>query len=155
MFKWSFILKAIEEVWQLSKKSYYATLDDPHAVLSQWPFLRVIQGHMRSNALLPLTLDRLQIAHWGWSQCVSLAKTHQLICNMGYFLSRHVTSLDPDITSNFDLSIFRSTCMVRRVSTRGTWWRSFSVSLFVQKIFKKWKKWYIDLSSPQPLISSR
>ena len=44
-------------------------------------------GHIR---FLPLTFDRIEIERWGWSQCVSLAQTHRLICNMTY-LARHVT----------------------------------------------------------------
>ena len=37
--------------------------------------------------LLPLTFDRIEIEHWGWSQCVSLAQTHRLICNLTFLTS--------------------------------------------------------------------
>ena len=48
----------------------------------------VIWGHIH---VFPLTVDRIEIKRWGWSQCVSLAQTHWLICNVTY-LARHVTS---------------------------------------------------------------
>ena len=63
---------------------------------------------MGLKAFLPLTFDRIQLEHWGWSQCVSLAETHRQICNMTY-LGHCLTSRDLDKMSNFD--IFRPTCI--------------------------------------------
>ena len=61
----------------------------------------VILGHIR---FLPLTFDRMEIERWGWFQCISLARTHRLICNMTY-LAWHVTSRDLDLRSNFNIDL--------------------------------------------------
>ena len=55
----------------------------------------------------PLTFDRIEIEQCGWSQCISLAGTHRLICNMTY-LGQDVTSSDLDLRSNFDLDFPRT-----------------------------------------------
>ena len=75
---------------------------------------KVIWGHIR---FLPLTFDRIEIEQWGWSQCVSLAQTHRLICNMTY-LFRHVTSRHLDLRSNSDIGLLRSLCIYFDVSRR-------------------------------------
>ena len=91
---------------------------------------------MRSNEFLSTTFDRIQLEHWGWSQCVSLAETHRQICNMTY-LGHRVTSRDIDQRSNF--GIFRPTCIYFDVSTReehdGV--RIISPAFLVQKLFAK------------------
>ena len=83
---------------------------------------------------LPITFDRIEIERCGWSQCVPLAETHRLICNMTY-LGHEVTSSDLDLRSNFDLDFSRSTKVnmhiFRRVSTRGTRWRPNYLSSFL------------------------
>ena len=96
---------------------------------------KVIWGHIR---FLPLTFDRIEIERWRWSQCVSLAQTHRLICNMTY-LARHVTSRDLDLRSNSDIDLLRSKCTYFDVS-----WRQehdaakiLSVAFLVQKLFAK------------------
>ena len=71
---------------------HWAPPDDPYAVLTQWPILQVIRGHMRSHSFfLPLTFDRTEIERRGWSQCVSLTQTHRLICNMTYLAWHELT----------------------------------------------------------------
>ena len=89
---------------------HWATLDEPYAVLTRWPLLHVMRGHMRSHSFfLPLTFDRIEIVRWGWYQYVSFAQTHRLICNITY-LSRHVTSPhDLDLRSNSDIYFLGST----------------------------------------------
>ena len=44
----------------------------------------------------------MEIERYGWSQCVSLAEMHRLICNMTD-LGQHVTSCDLDLKSNFGI----------------------------------------------------
>ena len=84
--------------------------------------------------VLPLTFDRIDIQHCGWSQCVSLAGTHRLICNMTY-LSHDVTSSDLDLRSNLDLDFPRPTKVnmhiVRHVSTRRIRWLPNYFSSFI------------------------
>ena len=107
-----------------------------------WPkdlsLLRVIRGHMRSHSLLPLTFDRIEIERWGRPQCVSVAQTHRLICNMTN-LARHVTSRDLDLRSNSDIDLLRSKCTYFDAS-----WRQehdaakiMPLSFLVQKLFAK------------------
>ena len=83
---------------------------------------------------LPLTFDRIEIEQCGWSQLVSLAETHRLICNMTY-LGQDMTASDLDLRSNFDLDFLRSTKfnmhIFRRVSARGTRWRLNYFSSFL------------------------
>ena len=62
----------------------------------------VISGQMRFFANIFYIIE---IDLWGWSQCVSLAKTHRLICNMTY-LGHYVTSRDIELRSNFDINFF-------------------------------------------------
>ena len=57
---------------------------------------------------LPITFDRIETERWEWSQTVSFAKMHRLICNMNY-LAQHVTSRDLDLRSNFDTDLSMST----------------------------------------------
>ena len=91
---------------------------------------------------LPLTFDRIEIEQCAWPQCVSLAETHRLICNMTY-LGHDVTTSDLDLRSNFDLNFLRLTNVkmriIRRVSTSGTRWRPnyFSSSLSSKVISEK------------------
>ena len=66
----------------------------------------VIRGKIRS---LPLTFDRIEIERWEWAQSVPFAKTHRLIYNTTHLI-RHVTSRDIDMSSNFEIGLFRSTC---------------------------------------------
>ena len=61
MFKIHFFPKVPEKMCYLSQDIliYWVTLDDTHAVLTQWPLLPVIRGHKSSNSFfLPLTFDR-------------------------------------------------------------------------------------------------
>ena len=77
----------------------------------------VIWGHIH---VFPLTVDRIEIKRWGWSQCVSLAQTHRLICNMTY-LARHVISHDLWPEVKFWHWPFRVNMYIfLYVSTRGT-----------------------------------
>ena len=84
-----------------SRLSYLRPLSTTHTYegLTRLPLLWVIRGHMRSNALLPLIFEGIETEQCAWSQCVSLAETHRLICNMTY-LGRNVTSSDLDLRSN-------------------------------------------------------
>ena len=63
-------------------------------------------GHSRSYEVkcvfLLLTFDRIEIDQWDLTQCVSLAKPHQLICNMTH-RGHHVTLCDLELRSNFEL----------------------------------------------------
>ena len=53
---------------------------------------KVIWGRLSSPTdFLQITFDSEEIETWEWSYCVSLIKTHLLICNMTY-LGHHVTS---------------------------------------------------------------
>ena len=97
----------------------------------------VIQIHVGWNSFLRLTFVRIEIEHWGWSQCVSLGWTDRLICNMT-FLAHHVTL--PDV--KFWLSRFNVQMHIfRRVSTgrRGTRWHHNYVSSFLclKVVFEK------------------
>ena len=58
---------------------------------------------------LPLIFNRIEVEHWGWSQYVSLAETHRLICNMIY-LGYYVTFRDLDLRSHFDLERVNKQC---------------------------------------------
>ena len=100
--------------------------------------LRVIGGHKRSNDFLPITFDRREIKDWGWSQCVSLAKTHHLICKMTY-LGHHVTSRDLELRSHLDITFYRSTFIYFDASRRdehdGV--SNISLALLIKKLFAK------------------
>ena len=87
---------------------------------------------------LPLTFDRIEIELCDWSQCVSLAEMHRLICNMTY-LGHDVTSSDLDLRSNFDLDFPRSTCIYfdasRREKHGGV--RIISLTFLIEKLLAK------------------
>ena len=106
----------------------------------------VIWGHIR---VLPLTFDRIVIERWEWSQCVSIAQTHRLICNMTY-LARQLTSRDLDLRSNFDIDLLRSICTYFDASRHQEHdsAKIMSVAFLVQKLFAKnhfcKKKRYFD-----------
>ena len=42
-----------------------------------------IPDHMRSNAFFS-TFDRIEMGHWGWSQCGFLAVAHRQLCNINF-----------------------------------------------------------------------
>ena len=116
-----------------------ATLDDPYVFLTQLPFLQVIRGHTRSHSILPLTFDRIEIERWGWPQCVSFAHQHRLICNMNY-LTRHLTSRDLDLRSNYDIDLLRSICtyIFRCISTKEQdAVKTMPLALLGEKLFAK------------------
>ena len=125
----------------------YLPQDIPTLGASRWPVcsfwpndlsfrsFEVIWGHIR---FLPLTFDRIKIGRWGWSQCVSLAQTHRLICNMPY-LTRHVTSHDLDLKSNSEIDFLRLKCTYFDAS-----WRQehdaakiMPLAILVKKLFAK------------------
>ena len=103
----------------------------------EW-LLRVIRSHMRSDAFLPLTFDRIHIDQRGWSQCVSLAEMRRLMCNTTY-LDHHGTSCDLDLKQNFDIVFFRSIWIeldaFRREEQDGV--RINSLAFLVQKLVAK------------------
>ena len=113
-----------------------AIYDDPYVGLTQLPLLRVIWGIWGQMSFLTLTFDRIEIDQWGWSQCISLAETHRLICNMTY-LGHDVTS--SDLRSKFNLDFPRSSCIYfdasRRAEHDGI--RIISLALLVQKLLAK------------------
>ena len=107
----------------LKTVSCQVTMNDTYEGLTHWPLLRVIPGHMLSNAVLPLTFDRIEIELWGLAQCVCLAKPYQPICNMtcqGHHVmicnmtcqGHHVTSFDLEVGSNFDFDFSKSPCIM-------------------------------------------
>ena len=110
----------------------------PYAVLTQWPLLWDLRGHTRSHSFLPLTFDAIKIERWGCSQCVSLAETHRLICNMTY-LARHVTSRHLDLRSTPEIDLLRS----KSTSFDAFWLeehdpaKSMSLAFLVQKLLVK------------------
>ena len=120
MFKCRFSESTSENVLFISRHSYIRTLS-PYAVLTQLPVLRVIGGHMRSNLFLPLTSDGIEIEHWGWSQCVSLAYRYastDMQCHL-LVATRDLTWPWPEVKFrhwHFKFNIY----LLRRVSTRGT-----------------------------------
>ena len=129
---------------------HYALLDYPYEVTTQWPLLRVIRGHMMSHSFLPLTFDRKKIERWEWSQRVSLAQTHRLICNMTH-LGRHVTSRDLDLRPISDIYRLRSNRAYFGVSWRKEYDAAKIISLgfLSQKLFEKnGKKLNFDLYLP-------
>ena len=93
---------------------------------------------MRSNSFFPLTFDGIEIKRWEWSQSVSFSKTNGMICNMTY-LVQHVTSLDLDLRSNFEIDVFRSTCRYfdafRREEHDAA--KILALAFLVQKLFAK------------------
>ena len=112
--------------------------------------LEVIWGQIR---FLPLTFDRIEVESWGWSQCVSLAQTHLLICNMTYVAS-HVTSRDLDLRPNSDIDLLRPKCAYFDAS-----WRQehdaakiMSLAFLVQKLFAK--KTFFKKTLFRPLLTS-
>ena len=123
------------------------SLDIPTLGYSRWLVCRfdpitAPSGHSRSYevtfVLLPLTLDRIEIERWRWSQCVSLAQTHRLICKMTY-LAQYVTSLDVDMRSDSDIDLLMLRCGYFDAS-----WRQeqdaaklMSLAFLVQKLFAK------------------
>ena len=111
------------------------TYDDPYVGLTQSRVLRVIWGQMR---FLPLIFDRIELEQCGWSQCIPLAETHRLICNMAY-PGHDVTSSDLDLRSNFDLDFPRSTCIYLDASRREEHdgGRIISLAFLVQKLLAK------------------
>ena len=86
-----------------------------HIDHSRWPIhsfdpMTSLSGHPRSyEVIFHLTFDRTEMEHWEWSQSVSFANMHQLICNMTY-LAQHVTPHDLDLRSNSGIDYLRSTC---------------------------------------------
>ena len=79
--------------------------------------LGVIWGQIRF--FLHLTFDGMEIECRKWSQSVSLAKTHQLICNMTDLARRNLIWPWPEMKfwyRPFQVNIY----MLRRASTRGT-----------------------------------
>ena len=113
-------------------------------------FVEVIWGHI---PVLSINFDRIEMEHWGWSQCVSLAQTHRLICNMTC-LARHMTSRDLDLRSNFEIDFLRSICTYFDASWRQEDYadKIMSLALLVQKLLAKKKllvkKRYFHLSWP-------
>ena len=122
MFIFHFSESTSGNVLFISRHSYIGPLSMTR--MQFWPndpFFRsfkVIWGHIR---FLPVTFDRTEMERWEWSQCVSLAQTHRLVCNITY-LAQHVTSRDLELRSNSDIGLLRSICTYtfRHVSTRGT-----------------------------------
>ena len=100
---------------------------------------------------LLLTFDRTEIEHWEWSQCVCLAQTHRLICNMTY-LAREVTSGDLDLRITSDINLLRATCAYFDVTRREEHVsaKCMSLALSVQKLFaiSFRKKSYFDTFWP-------
>ena len=111
----------------ISRLSYLRPLSMTHMYV--WPnylsgSFEVIRGQMR---FLPLTFDRIEVEQCGWSQCVSHAETHRLVCNMTY-LGHDVTSSDLDLRSNFDLDFFQG--QNAYISTRLDEWNTVESELF-------------------------
>ena len=139
MFICSFSESAIWNVLFISRYSYIVPL--PMARMQFWPndpsfrSFEVIWGHIR---FMRLTFDRIEIERWGWSQYLSFAQTHRLICNVTY-LSRQVTSRDLDLRSNSDIYLLRSICIYFDGSRREEHGAAKIMSLvfLVQKLFVK------------------
>ena len=94
---------------------------------------------MMSNPFLSLAFDRIQMERWEWVQSVSLAKTHQMICNMTY-LAQHMTSIrDLDLRSNSGIAFRREEHDAAKI---------MPPAFVVQKLFAIFfaKKRYFDLS---------
>ena len=87
-------------------------------------FIKVIWGRMTSsevtNRLLLIIHEWKQLQIRAWSHCVSLVKTHRLICNMTY-LGQHVASRELDLRSNFELtSQYHQVHVSTRLDERNT-----------------------------------
>ena len=67
---------------------------------------------------LPITFDWKEIQRRGWSLCVSLVETLQMICNMTYLGDLNL-GLDLDPRSNFDLDLLRSKSIYSDAFRRG------------------------------------
>ena len=142
---------------------YQANIDDSmhsmcNAVSAQWPLLRVNWDHTRSNTFLRPSFDRIKIKHWRWSQCVSLAEIHQLLCNTTY-LGYQVTATDLYLRSDFYLELSRSTIqhayVLMRFDKRNRMAFVFPQNFAVQKLFLKnriVKKAYLTFFDLQRLI---
>ena len=96
--------------------SYVRSLSLTHTEV--WPndlsfgSFEVIWGQTR---FLPLAFDKIEIDEWGLTQCASLAKPHQLICNMTC-RSHQVTSCDLELRSNFDFDCWNQPSVRRGLS---------------------------------------
>ena len=136
IFKCCFFLKLQVRIFFLSR--YFVIMGHTRWSIFSFDPVTSASGHSRSYEVnfLPVIFDRTEIERCEWSQCVSLAKMHQLICNMTY-LTQHITSGDLDLMSNSDIDIFRSTC----TSFEAFWWEEYdgakimSLALFAKNHF--------------------
>ena len=103
--------------------------------------IEVIWAHIRF--FLSLAFDRIEIERWGWPQYVSLAQTHQLICNMTHLPHTwpHVTMtcvrIWPEV--KFWHCLLRSICIYLDASRQGQHdaAKIMSLASLVQKLFVK------------------
>ena len=115
----------------LSQCAKFSTTSFPHRNISifghQWWYrcqfssMTPLKRHLRSpkvtNHFLPITFAAKEVETWKWFHCVSLVKTHRLICNMTY-LGHHVTLTWCQIVT----LIFRSqqVCVSMRMDEKNT-----------------------------------
>ena len=78
----------------------------------------------------------------GLSKCVSLAKTHWLICNITY-LVHYATSRDLDLGSDFDLDLSRS-IFLTRVDEKNAMAFEFTVIFLVSKVPNSLKTFFLQ-----------
>ena len=111
-----------------------------HLSMTQWRFdpMNSPSGHSRPyevNKFSPLTFDRIEIGHWGWSRCASSTESLRVTCCMTY-LGHHMVSRDLDLRLYPGPFKF-NTHMFRRALTDETRWPSIFLVFFVQKLFVK------------------
>ena len=132
MFKCTLFRKwEVDHTENLKTVSCQATLDDPYIGLTPWPLLRVIRGHMRSNAFFfAYNFWQNRDRAVGWSQWISLAETHWVTCNMTYLGHHDLTW--PWLEVKFGINFFWVNMHVFwRVLATGTLWRPNLVSSFL------------------------
>ena len=116
---------------------FHLTCDDSRGELTPRGHLK---GHPRSQRsstvfeFLPITFDWKEIQRRGWSHCVSLVETLQMICNMTYFGDLDL-DLDLDPRSNFDLDLLRSKDTFSEASRRAE--HDGAIFIFVSLLSKK------------------
>ena len=106
-----------------------------YVALTPWPLLRVIRGHMRSNAFFVYNI------WWNRDRSVRLVpkvfSRRDALTDMQHDLSR--SRRDLDLRSNFDLDLSRSTCICFDASWQeehdGV--RIIPIAFLVQKLFAK------------------
>ena len=121
---------------------------------SRWPICKcdpMISPSVHSRSyeatffFLPLTLDSIEIWYWEWSQSVTFAKKHGLMCHMWY-LARVTLTWGQFLILTLKVNMY----IFRRISTRGARCCQI-VSLLIQffelKTFRQ-KKRYFDFSWP-------